>query len=125
MKNEIIITSLPYQVTVNTIREKIADAKEQGGLPELVSMDDHSGFNVDLRLTIRNNSNPYKFMKKLISEIPGLEKSYPVYQLIKRYGWKNIYEGNKFGVFVPHSMPEREYIQPADDLGSNGETVTK
>lgn len=77
-KNEVIITSLPYQVTVNTIREKIADAKEQGGLPELVSMDDHSGFKVDLRLIIRNNSNPYKFMKKLISEIPGLEKSYPV-----------------------------------------------
>ena len=76
--NQIIITSLPYQITVNTIRERIADIKERGGLTELIAMNDMSGKEVDLRLVIRDDVNPYKFMKKLIKEIGGLEKSYPV-----------------------------------------------
>lgn len=76
--NQIIITNLPYQVTANNIREKIADIKEQNGLPELTKMSDYSGKVVDLRLTIRDDVNPYKFMKKLIEHVPGLEKSYPV-----------------------------------------------
>lgn len=76
--NEIIITSLPYQVPVNSIREKIADLKEQNHLNELVSMHDHSGNKVDLKLTIKSHINPYKFMKKLLKIIPGLEKSYSV-----------------------------------------------
>lgn len=76
--NVIRITALPYQVTVNTIREKIADIKEKNGLPELVSMSDLSGKQVDLQLHIRDDVNPYKFMKKLIANIGGLEKSYPI-----------------------------------------------
>lgn len=76
--NLIIINSLPYQVTVNSIREKIADIKERGGMPELIAMNDMSGRAVDLRLVIRDDVNPYKFMKKLINEVGGLEKSYPV-----------------------------------------------
>jgi len=76
--NQIIITSLPYQVPVNVIRERIADIKERGGLSELVNMNDMTGANVDLRLVIRDDVNPYKFMKKLIKEVGGLEKSYPV-----------------------------------------------
>lgn len=76
--NEIIIDSLPYQVPVNAIREKIADLKEQNQLNELISMNDHSGNLVDLKLTIRPHINPYKFIKKLIKIIPGLEKSYNV-----------------------------------------------
>jgi len=77
-KNTINITSLPYQVAVNTIRERIAEIKEKNGLPELVGMNDYSGKIVDLRLVIRDDVNPYKFMKKLIEEVGGLEKSYPV-----------------------------------------------
>ena len=76
--NQIIINSLPYQITVNNIREKIADIKERGGMPELIAMNDMSGNTVDLRLVIRDDVNPYKFMKKLINEVGGLEKSYPV-----------------------------------------------
>lgn len=76
--NQIIITNLPYQVTANGVREKIADIKEKNGLPELIKMSDFSGKGVDLRLTIRDDVNPYKFMKKLIQNVPGLEKSYPV-----------------------------------------------
>ena len=77
-KNMIRIISLPYQVAVNTIREKIADIKERSGLPELIAMNDFSGNEVDLRLHVRDDVNPYKFMKKLIEEVGGLEKSYPV-----------------------------------------------
>jgi DNA gyrase subunit A len=71
--NLIKITTLPYQVTVNSIREKIADIKEKNGLPELIGMQDHSGQIVDLRLFIKDNINPYKFMKKLIEQVSGLE----------------------------------------------------
>lgn len=76
--NTITITNLPYQITVNSIREKIADIKEKNGLPELITMNDLSGEFVNLQLVIRDDVNPYKFMRKLIKEVAGLEKSYPV-----------------------------------------------
>ena len=76
--NVIRIIALPYQIPVKSITEKIADIKDNNGLPELVSMNDLSGKVVDLHLVIRDDVNPYKFMKKLIKEIAGLEKSYPV-----------------------------------------------
>ncbi len=76
--NVVTITSLPYQVTMNTIREKIADIKEKDGLPELLLMHDHSGSIIDLRLKIRDDVNPYRFIKKLIESVAGLEKTYPV-----------------------------------------------
>ena len=76
--NTITITSVPDQVTVNSIREKIADIKEKNGLAELVTMNDLTGKSVDLQLVIRDDVNPYKFMRKLIKLVPGLERSYPV-----------------------------------------------
>lgn len=77
-KNMITITSLPDQVTVNSVRERIADIKEQNGLPELVNMNDLTGREVKLELIIREDVNPYKFMRKLIKEVAGLERAYPV-----------------------------------------------
>ena len=77
-QNIVIIKALPYQVTVNTIRERIADIKEKNGLAELINMQDYSGKEVDLHLHVRHDVNPYKFIKKLIEQIGGLEKSYPV-----------------------------------------------
>lgn len=76
--NTIRIVALPYQITPNVIRKRIAEIKENNGLPELINMSDLSGKEVDLRLHIRDDVNPYKFMKKLIENIGGLEKSYPV-----------------------------------------------
>ena len=76
--NVIRITSLPYLITVNDIRQKIADIKDKGGLSELIDMNDMTGVNVDLQLVIRDDVNPYKFMKKLIKSVSGLEKDYPV-----------------------------------------------
>lgn len=76
--NVIKITSLPYQVTMDTIREKIADIKEKNGFPELLAMHDYSGSIIDLQLKIRDDVNPYKFLKKLIENVGGLEKTYPV-----------------------------------------------
>lgn len=76
--NTIIIKALPYLVTVNTVREKIADIKVNGGLSELINMNDLSGSEVNLQLVIRDDVNPYKFMRKLIKTVPDLEKGYPV-----------------------------------------------
>lgn len=77
-KNIIQITSLPYNISSNNIREKIADIKEKGGLPELLGMHDMSGKNIDIRLHIRHDVNPYKFMRKIINEVYGLKKDYPI-----------------------------------------------
>lgn len=76
--NIITITNLPYQISVNSIRERIADIKEKGGLPELLTMNDLTRKDPNLQLVIRDDVNPYKFMKKLINEVAGLEKSYPI-----------------------------------------------
>lgn len=76
--NMIIINALPYMVPVNIIRERIADIKEKGGLTELIAMNDLSGKEVNVQLIVRDDVNPYKFMRKLIKEIAGLEKGYPV-----------------------------------------------
>jgi len=76
--NIITITSLPHLVTAFAVREKISDIKESGGLHELLDMNDLSGKSIEIQLVIRDDVNPYKFMKKLISMIPGLERSYPV-----------------------------------------------
>lgn len=76
--NKVTITSLPDQVTAVEIREKIADIKEKGGLSELLAMNDLSGKVIQIELIIRDDVNPYRFMRKLIGEVPGLEKAYSV-----------------------------------------------
>lgn len=76
--NIITITNLPYMVTANDIRSKIADVKSNGGLDKLDSMNDLSGNDIKIELIIQDDVNPYKFMKKLIKEVPGLEKTYPI-----------------------------------------------
>lgn len=76
--NIIKITALPYLVSVNSVRERIAAIKAGGGLPELVDMDDRTKINTDLRLVVREDENPYKFMKKLISKVSGIERPYAV-----------------------------------------------
>lgn len=76
--NYITITNLPYMVSANSIREKIADIKKNGGLQELLGMNDMSGVDVNIELLLEDDVNPYKFMKKLIKEVAGLEKTYAV-----------------------------------------------
>ena len=77
-KNAITITHLPYQVTSRKITDRIAAIKMENGLPELINMGDLSGKEINIQLEIRDDVNPYKFMRKLINEVDGLEKSYPV-----------------------------------------------
>lgn len=76
--NIITITSLPYMVSGNDVIQRIADIKEKGGLDKLINMNDLSGKKIKIELIIENDVNPYKFMKKLIKEVAGLEKSYPI-----------------------------------------------
>lgn len=76
--NTIRITALPDNIFANDIRSRIADIKDAGGLTELLEMNDLSGKKIDMQLVIRDDVNPYKFMRKLINEVGGLEKSYPI-----------------------------------------------
>lgn len=76
--NIITITSLPELTTAIDIREKIATLKEHGDLQALVNMEDLSKKTICIRLILRDDANPYKFMKKLISKVSGLERTYPV-----------------------------------------------
>lgn len=89
--NTIRITSLPDNVTSNSIRERIADIKEKGGFQELVAMQDFSGLNIDIQLTVRSDINPYKFVKKLINDVAGLQQTFPVVITVtydyKSYDW--------------------------------------
>ena len=76
--NSITITTIPDGSTVNDIRSKIADMKEAGKFGELIGMNDYSGEKVNLELLIRSDVNPYKFIKKLISDVAGLQVTYPI-----------------------------------------------
>jgi len=76
--NIITITSLPDTIFADGIRSKVVDIKERNGLPEIVSMNDLSGKKINMEFILRDDVNPYKFIKKLIKEIAGLEKVYPV-----------------------------------------------
>lgn len=78
VNNVIKITALPDGFSSKDITEKIADIKEKNGLPELTGMEDFSGKDVDIHLHIRSDINPYKFIKKLISEVAGLQQTYPI-----------------------------------------------
>jgi len=77
-RNMIKIIALPLQVTGNDVRQRIAEIKDSGGLNELTNMEDYSGERIDLRLYIRHDVHPHKFIKKLIDSVSGLERSYPV-----------------------------------------------
>ena len=76
--NVITITSLPYMIPGNQIVERIADIKVKGELEELIDMEDMSGDGIEIHLRIRDDVNPYKFMKVLIRDVAGLEKTYPI-----------------------------------------------
>ena len=76
--NEVVITALPYQVSVNSVREKIADLKEEGKLAELIAMHDMSGSKVELHLVTKPHINLLKFIKKMIKLVKGLECTYGV-----------------------------------------------
>jgi len=76
--NTIRITSLPELVNANDIIDKIASLKLENKFSELENMKDLSGKKINIILYIREDINPYKFMRKLIKEVQGLERNYPV-----------------------------------------------
>lgn len=82
VKNTIKITNIPYLIASNDIRERIAEIKEAKGLPEIIDLEDATKQDVNLTIYLRNDVNPYKFVKKLFNEVKGLESSYAVNILI-------------------------------------------
>lgn len=77
--NIVSIIALPYGVEGDSVVARIAEVKTNGNeFPELVDMEDLSTENINIRLQLRNDANPYKFIKKLIKNVGGLEKAYPM-----------------------------------------------
>ena len=55
-------------------------------------------------------------LKNFPPDVIILENMYPVYNKLKNSKeWKTVYEGKKFGVFLPLSKADRKFIQPSDD----------
>ena len=45
------------------------------------------------------------------------EKYYPIYHVLqKEGGWKLVYSGKTFGVFLPDAQADKKFIQPSDDI---------
>lgn len=63
----------------------------------------------------------YPHMNEMFEYFPPdiilVEKSYPVFNYLnKSNGWKLVYEGDLFGVFVPEAVAKGEYLQPDDNI---------
>ena len=56
----------------------------------------------------------------LLDEFPPdvmiIQKFAKIYNHLSGNGWKLVYEGDLFGVFVPESKAKNEYIQPSSDM---------
>lgn len=61
--------------------------------------------------------NHEKIMELFPPDIMILEKSYPVYTVMKSSKkWKLVFEGKYFGVFLPSELADKKFKQPTDDL---------
>ena len=63
----------------------------------------------------------YPHWKQLFDYFPPdvmiIEKSYPVYNVLKQENeWIAVYEGKNFGVFLPKSKANKNFIQPSNDI---------
>lgn len=87
--NEIHITSIPVQMTVDAIIAGIADLKQKKSIPEIKNIANitsrHESKNkskgvqeVDLVLYLDQTANPEAVMEKLLKTNIGLRKSYPI-----------------------------------------------
>ena len=77
-ENIIRFTSVPLQVTTNSIIAKIVDLKKSKALDDIIDVQDFTtGGDVDLELKIRPGVNPDKILDKLYKKTP-LRNSYPV-----------------------------------------------
>ena len=55
-------------------------------------------------------------LKNFTPDVMILENMYPIYNKLKNSkDWTVVYEGAKFGVFLPASKAGRKFIQPTDD----------
>lgn len=55
-------------------------------------------------------------IKNFPPDVMILNKMYGSFEKIQQNGWKLVYEGKKFGVFVPENTPDKKYILPSDDM---------
>lgn len=75
--NIIVVTSLPMQVSVDMVMQKLIELKRKGDADELVDInDDTKKGNVNLHLVLRRDANPDKFIEKLMKKNTGLKKTY-------------------------------------------------
>lgn len=62
------------------------------------------------------NENWDYLLKFFPPDVMILEKTYKAFNEIQKHGWKLIYDGKFFGVFVPKNKAVKKYIQPTDDI---------
>lgn len=77
VSNIIKITSVPLQITVDSVKNKIVQLKKNGQLDELADIKDNSKKStVDFSLYLKSDANPDKFIEKLMSKNIGLREGY-------------------------------------------------
>ena len=62
------------------------------------------------------NENWEYIIKVYTPDIMIIQKTYLAYKKIQEHNWKLVYEGDNFGVFVPSSTSNKNYIQPTNDM---------
>lgn len=75
--NIIAVTSLPMQVSVDMVVQKLIELRKKGVIDELLTVNDNTKKDeVNLHLVLKRDENPDKFIEKLMKKDTGLKKTY-------------------------------------------------
>lgn len=79
LKNIITITSIPLQQSTDAIVAKLIDMRKSGKLDGLIDIQDETnGSEVCLKLFLKSDENPDKFIEKILAKKTGLRDTFPV-----------------------------------------------
>lgn len=79
VKNVITITSIPLQQTTDAIVAKLIEMRKSGKLDGLVDIhDETNGSEVCLKIFLKSDENPDKFVEKILAKKTGLRDTFPV-----------------------------------------------
>lgn len=66
----------------------------------------------------------YEVLEKFPPDVMIIEKKYKIYSVLNNIeDWTNVYEGERFAVFVPQSRTQKLYKQPSDDKNYYRDTM--
>ena len=80
INNTLTITSIPLQMTIDTIMKNIVLLKDKKVFPEIISIKDYTKNKTGVKCIIQleQTANPYNTVEKLYKKKTGLKKTYPV-----------------------------------------------